>query len=626
MRWVLDERITIDEEKENVCYICDTEHHLRHQCWLFLRELMKASKHIQDKTLTYESIGSILWPGEGWSEDRTETFKKVVGETGKLIGKKYIRNKSKLGYYLSENVREFSCSDIDKIKYYETIWQNHYTGELRDHVATGGVRDLIDFYVTPTIVSKNDKPINRPFNKDNFSYLVVAGSGFGKTTLLHVLLLCNLVNEQILNESSVISEAVNEKEELYNTIQESLFGKVSSDYFPVYIDSDKANKMEYSSIIELAEGYDIEGFMDMVNEADETGSLLILIDSIDEVDTEKFEYYYKAINELLSQYKNSRIVITSRFIRKKALLRKCDLIKISSLSIQNVKDITSLMLPSEMAKEICDTLDKNKYLRSLVTNPFMLVTFLESKREHHLCDILESAVNAIISLRWDKHDYDISTDNIKLLLGYLACSFVFGNKTSADDSEIRQYFFNEHDNLKIRGVSFDIPQNNVEYFLKTLSSQSGILNVINENNSDKYVFQDDLVKCWLAANYINRLLRESQLALGSGVEQSWENMKVIDNIVSSISNISKLSTQSIYVLVMSSIMFGRRVVQRGFLYYLLCKDAISLDEDEKKSIAEGYDILSNNLFGENEITNTPNSDIKLIERMRNNCIQTSNLD
>lgn len=629
MRWVLDGTITIDEEKENICCIDDKEYHLRHQCWLFLLELMKANIHNQDKTLTYPAIGSALWPGDGWSDDKKETFKKVLSATVNIIGNDYIKNKSKIGYYLTKEVSAFNSSSLDKIKYYESIWEKHYKGTLRDHFATGGVRDLIDFYVSPSFTNKQGKHIETPFKRDKFSYLVIAGSGFGKTTLLHIILLCSLIDEQTLKESTVISNAIKEKKVLYNSIKKTLFGKCEVNNFPVYIDSDKANTEKYSSLLDLAEGHEIESFNDMVNEANDNGSLLFLIDSIDEVDSVKFDTYYQSIKKLLSDYKNARVVLTSRFVKKQIMLRDHSLISIDSLSISDVKQIASAMLSSEKAQEFYELLEKNEYLRSLATNPFMLVTILESKREYELIYILESVVNAIINLRWDKHNYDISSEEIKLLLGFLACSFVFMDKNSADISEIRQFFYNAGDNLKLNGVSYDFAKNDIEYFLKTLSSQSGILNVITDQHSVKYVFQDDLVKCWLAANYINKIISESEnMKPRGGTEQAWVNMNEIDKIVCSISNMPTLSRLSVFVLVMSLIMCSGgigRVVQRGFLFYLLCKDAISMDENEQMSIAKGYDILVNNYFGDNEITNNSNSDIRSIKRMLNIRNNTSNI-
>jgi len=88
----------------------------------------------------------------------------------------------------------------------------------------------------------------------------------------------------------------------------------------------------------------------------------------------------------------------------------------------------------------------------------------------------------------------------------LIYDYVVTGRKQADISAIRQSFFKAESVLNLNGVSFDVPKKNIEYFLKTLSSQSGILNVVNDRHVEKYEFQDSLVKCWLAANYIYRIL------------------------------------------------------------------------------------------------------------------------
>ena len=65
-------------------------------------------------------------------------------------------------------------------------------------------------------------------------------------------------------------------------------------------------------------------------------------------------------------------------------------------------------------------------------------------------------------------------------------------------------------------------------------------------------------------------------------------------------------------LVMSSETNGQDI-QKSVLYFLICRDATSLDEQEQLNIISGYRDLVNNSFGENDITNRSNSEsLKLI--------------
>jgi hypothetical protein len=59
-------------------------------------------------------------------------------------------------------------------------------------------------------------------------------------------------------------------------------------------------------------------------------------------------------------------------------------------------------------------------------------------------------------------------------------------------------------------------------------------------------------------------------------------------------------------------------IQKSILYFLICRDATSLDKRERLNIHIGYRNIVKNVFGVNDITNHPNSDaFKLIYRMLN---------
>lgn len=514
------------------------------------------------------------------------------------------------------------CASIqNKREYCEKLWINHHKGIVRDHVATGNVRELIDFFVIPSITTASGEVVSMPFEGSKFSKFLMAGSGFGKSTLLDMLLLCNVAKKLFELRSSVLSSNSKNKIREYNEISESLFGSSTSFWFPVFIHSDKANYQSYSSVLELAEANEVVGFESMVNEANRSGTLLFLIDSIDEVESDKINLYLNSINKMLSFYPNASIVFASRFLGKKTLPFEYELLHIRKLKMADIKKITFSMLSQNEANKLIAELKRNKYMCSLAENPFMLMTMLESKGDRLLHHLLESIVNAIIDRRWEKHHYDISSEDIKLLLGFLACKFVFENREYADISEIRQCFLKAGDNLKLYGVSYDVPSQNIEYFLKTLSSQSGILNIVNQYHVEKYLFQDDLVMCWLAANYINKIINESsEIHDREGLGGIWANIYWLDSFLRSISSKEPfLSILAVNVLIMTLVMSSEtngQDIQKSVLYFLICRDATSLDEQEQLNIRSGYRDLVNNSFGENDITNRSNSEcLKLINKM-----------
>ncbi len=346
-----------------------------------------------------------------------------------------------------------------------------------------------------------------------------------------------------------------------------------------------------------------------------------MIDSIDEVESDNLVYYLESIKKMLSDYPKANVVFASRFLGKKSLPFEYDLLHIKELSIDAIKRITFSMLSEGEANKVLERLSNNPYLYSLTKNPFILMTILETKGDGLVHHLIESSVNAVIDRRWDKQRYGISTENIELLLGFLACKFVFGNKNDADISEIRQCFIKARDNLKLYGVSYDVPSQNIESFLKVLSSQSGILNVINQHHVEKYLFQDTLVMCWLAANYINKIINKSgEMHEWDGMSGIWANVYWLNNFLRTITSKEPyLSISAVNVLVMTLVMSGEDHspdIQKSILYFLVCRDAISLNEQEQLNICIGYRDIINNLFGENNITNSSSSDsLKLIRKM-----------
>jgi len=390
--------------------------------------------------------------------------------------------------------------------------------------------------------------------------------------------------------------------------------------FPVFIHSDEANTRNFNNILELAEASDIESFVEMVNDANCNGTLLFLIDSIDEVESKKYYNYINAIKKMLADYPNASVVFASRFLGKK-LPFEYDLIHIKELKSNAINKIASSMLSKSETQRFITRLEKNEYYRSLAKNPFMLMTMLETKGDRLVHHLLESIVNAIIERRWNKRYYDISSEDLKLLLGFLACEFVFEDKSYAGISEIRQCFITAGDNLKLHGVSYDVPSKNIDYFLNTLSSQSGILNIDIKNHIEMYMFQDELIMCWLAANYINRIINEStDIHDREGINGIWANVYWIDNYIRSFSKDGKiLSSDAVYVLVMLLVMSSEtngQDIQKSILYFLVCRDATSLHAQEQRNICNGYRDIVKNAFGVNDITNRQDSDsLKLIYKM-----------
>lgn len=587
---------------------------------LFLRE--------QGKKLAYDTIIRYAWGNKG-KEPAFEALEHDVHlHVGKLnaMGElgKYIESKRSEGYVFNcPNLLEIdqipTLSQTSPISYFETLWKNHCRGIVRDQVATGNIRELIDFYVLPDLVSANGTPLEAPFSDLNHNMYVTAGSGLGKTTLLHIILLANIIDTLIAERPDIISQNSLAKVSEYQAVRHALFGNIPQRYFPVFIHSAEANDTDYRSILDLAEGHTIAHFKDMVDSAHNAGTLLLLIDSLDEVENgDKMDSFIRNVDTLLREYPDAKVIITSRFLGRMQLPFACKTIHVAELNDEAIQKITKSLLSHRNAKELLDLLTglkSNKHLASLARNPFMLLTMLEEKKDRYLHQILESIVNAIIERRWDAINNDISAESIKMLLGHLACNFVFGNLSYVSRTDIEKSFYKAEESLRQYKIDINIPSENMERFLRVLSCQSGILNITYQHHVEKFVFQDNLVMCWLAAHYLSRVLID---AIDAGIEDRnqeaslWSNAIWLDKFIRSFAHKRCiLSADGISTLIISLVTCSEHsgeVLQQSILYYLLFKDAVSLSATEKDNIREGYQAIISNTFGENDIANHPESD------------------
>ena len=619
-KWIINDECVVDESSSEHIVVRNGEpRSLRPQCWNLLIALIEAQK--QSRLLSKDQIGKAVWDDLTWEDTRAGSLKVVLRDLKAVIGEDAIEGKYKLGYAFTKQIREIHSIDINTTEYYELLWNNHHKGFIRDQVATGNVRELIDYYVLPTLANSLGEQIQKPFSEARFHKFIMAGSGYGKSALLDIILLCNVVEDLNKSKSSVLSENSKDRIQKYRDLRASLFGDSSGLYVPVFIHSNKANTHEYVSALDLAEGSEHEDFAGIVQNANHAGRLLFLIDSIDEVESNNVRDYLDALNDMLSDYPNASIVFASRYLGKKKFPFSYDILTIKELNLNDVKRIAASLRPQAVADRLISMTETNRYLLSLARNPFMLTTILETRRDWHVHSLLELVVNAIIDRRWDKHRYNLSDDKVKLLLGFLACKFVFGEKEWVDFSEIRQCFIKAVENLDRYGIPFDAPTQNIEQFLEVLSSQSGILNIVVDEHMEKYLFQDELVMCWLAANYIKEILcKSSTVHQYDGPGGIWANIYWIDGFIRSFSTKdNRLSNLAVHVLVLVIVIISRPMgpdLQKSILNYMICRDATSIDIEEQANIACGYDDLINKRFGENDITNRANSEsVKAINRM-----------
>lgn len=589
--------------------------------------------HEQGKRLTYDEIIKYAWGNKGKEPAITAFDHDVHLHVGKLVAMgelaKYIKNHPTVGYTFDcPGLREIDSipvlSQTSPMSYYEMLWKNHCMAQERDEASDEHIRELIDVYAVPEFVSgvandENARRISTPFSDLNHYIYITAGSGFGKTAVLRVILLTSIVNTLVENESAVVSINSREKLAEYGTIREALFGDRQKRFFPVFIPSSGINKKPNSDVLDLAEGRMVPGFENMVREAHDAGNLLFLIDSIDEVEQgRKRNDFVDGIQQLLKDtYPNAKAIITSRFLGRKKLPFVYRSIGIKRLSKEAIGKIIRGMLSHKSAAELVDTIawiTSNRQLKTLAENPFMLETIINKRDRFSVNQNLAAIIEKIIRHRWDKTGYDIETQDIMLLLGYLACNFIFGEKEGVSFLEVRHEFMEAERLLKKYGSSIEISSGNMDSFLHALSSQSGILNVICNSDVEEYVFQDDLVMCWLAANYVRNVLTYEVNANTADEMALWKNAVKIAEVFDSLTcEQCSLSANVVETIVLTIVQWseagqGRRHLPISVLYYMLFMSVTSKSTEERANLKKGFQNLLYNVYGSSMFTNNPRTD------------------
>ena len=531
---------------------------------------------------------------------------------------------------IQKNIEMFYKTQITKenpthnICYFETLWQKYYLHKIRDYIPLDKAKEYVDVYVTPTFTDRNNKSISTPFKKKQFKKIITADSGIGKSALLHNIILTNIIAPLYHVNSSVLSENSCQKYEYgnYEAIRYVLFGENTTSYFPVYIEARKANSAEIkelNGIQFLAEESDLDNFNQLLSEANQAGNLLFLIDAIDEIEQNKFGDFLEKITELEGQFKRASIIITSRFTGVKHIPQSFEKINLI-FDFSSTKEFIE-KLSIDNPNELINLLENNPHLREISQNPDIIQIL--TKPEHRtLATCLTERVKQVIHLRQRGKESDISTKDMKKLLGFLACKFVFGQFDKATKEEVCKIFLDAH----VEGLS----SMTIEEYAKKLSSQSGILNIVIENSGDEYfVFQDKWVMCVLATNYLINYFYSKSINFEESLEN--ENVKLIRGfrdkeyqsnafyIHRFIDGFFKwngfLSKEAIKTLILTCVVKEDQddleILPTSILYYLIFKHTTSTNKDEILNIVEGYDFLLENAFGENDIANNNNGESKV---------------
>ena len=530
--------------------------------------------------------------------------KLVITTTSKKRNSPKIENRTKYTLYLPPQ----------DTYYYKKLWGNHVKGHSKNRRMQPNELDLIDYYASPTFTDEH----NEGYSINNNSNLFfTADVGYGKSTLLSILLLC-IIKDRAFQDPAINLGKQNNR---YSKLKKSLLGDIdTNNIFPVYIHSTEANVNDYDSLIELADCYD-EKLNNMIAEAYDSDQkqLLFLIDSFDEVDTNNTDKFWKAFNKLTSDYPNAKFYCTGRFIDHSRISTNFENnhkeIHINKLSEENIKFIIDACFPNNAGKELLSRIAGNRSLREFVRNPLNLMITLGDIHQENLHKILETAVDTTINSRW-KEEYDVEPEVLKCLLGELAWNSILDSSSTTimDNKHIRSRFSKALTILDYYNV-YDTKdyKNQINSFaIHHLYSLSGVLNIQRRIQNDvEYSFQDDLICLWLAAFFIKTLFNSfGDNAPIQDPDKEQENIDWLGTLIERIqkeftdSSDTTLSSSVTKTLIMTLVMLEGSDLgcyQPVIFKYLVNRMNESKCNDERETILNCLDLIRDNEYGTNDI-------------------------
>ena len=495
--------------------------------------------------------------------------------------------------------------------YYEALWESHSDGKSRDRLFDD---ELITYFATP-IFSKNNRPCEHPFSSTRRKVVfLTAGSGYGKSTLIDMILLSSIFTHLYTVNSPKISEISKGKKDEYVAIRKDLLGEQSPEYIPVYINSADINSVgsladlvditKEDSIIQLAEKNRIVGFPDIIAYAEKNSKLLFLIEALDEVNKAKLGAYLEAITKLFRNYPSAYTIITSRSLGASVLPFDHEALQINKLSDASISLIVNA-IATDNASEVLDIIQNHPWLKQLSRNPFMLQSFLKKwSGDLSANAFLRQIVDDIIGRRWrmQENDYNITiyATRIKILLGFLACHYIWGDhETVRDITFVRATFHKALEDLaEPLGLS-ETSIDDIESLLISLPVRSGILNIVQNPSNEQFEFQEELIMCWLAANCICTYIKSTTTLIQRDM---FNNHNMIDRFFKDYLNQSSLvpSDKSIIALIFAIDIVGNRR-RNTLLSYIIQYYMEAASPDEKEKIKLLFDDIYRKKYGMLEI-------------------------
>ncbi len=425
-----------------------------------------------------------------------------------------------------------------KQKYFELLWNENKILTLRD--APGTItpeyhkHELASLYVVPTLRDQNGETTYL-FDKNlRFSYLITANSGAGKSSLLQALVVSCLYPQL---KSLGLAPEQNRSSKKYEQLHTSF--RINNSYFPVLVKActfnlEKLDAERKYKLLDFASGSSSGSFESCITEllqmANDSGTLLLLVDALDELDEEHASIFSEMIDDFLSQYPNVNLIITSRLIHFRDFKNSSFFTKTDHLTLDLFDDnkiiqfITNWIRQDVFQagsydwKELKSFFSKYPHLYALIKNPYMLSHAIYYKINHQDAqpeDLISYIIDNMIEKRWPEKKYGIYGITSSYMRGLLSC--IAWEMAKSDQHYIAPSKLVKR--FRAAGEQYD---EDVELDAKTwntianeMNTQAGILAIGSpdtertELERENYVFQLNVIEHFLAAEWIRAKLRDT---------------------------------------------------------------------------------------------------------------------
>lgn len=538
-----------------------------------------------------------------------------------------------------KNYQNIGVNKDNLDEYYVRLWQKfHMESITRD--GDGSKVPLINVMVLPDIREDvSEKNLVKPFGGNVRVQYVRANSGMGKSCMLRSIIVVCIAGYIYNNHMDLMSEDEIKayEDNKFSAIEEFYFGEMKKNRVPVYIEAAKFN--EYvdndkkfflgEDLFSLSENYSElrTAFNSIPDE------FLFLIDSLDEIEERKVSNFNQCLYNLVGQMcEKNQFIITSRFSGRNIHINEMQYLRLGGFDTEAIHSYLEKCVFLERSEELKSYIDKNVYAYELTQNPFMLTAMLDTKSTFAVKNFLDKITDAIVTRRMNQKVLAMNEHEIKAVLSYLAFYISFceeGEIIALEKIHISNIIKQARENglISVSGYSINISDEQIDTFTNTISCQSGIITLINENGRIKFEFQDELVMCYLAAEYINNLssmvegdipaefyfnIENGNSAITHNVyeiSRFWDNFKIDDNIC------SKRFCQIANLIIQIT---AKKSYGIALIYYMLLRGFTTIEEEALANIKTFFIEYNENVYGDNIPFNRKNELMKvtaLIDRL-----------